>query len=119
MNKWQLNVGTVAIQYHSYIKPLFCKAISWQRPTTNIKYDVVVVDMVCVKLMEITEWMLIKFWYIDNFVMFTFIPWILLVLQKIESSDLDGGGTLPGLCRFVNYVQNINYVSTNKCCYSE
>jgi len=30
--------------------------------------------------------------------MLTFIPWVLLVLQKIESSGLDGGGTLPGLC---------------------
>jgi len=31
--------------------------------------------------------------------MLTFIPWVLLVLQKIESSDLDCGGTLPGLCQ--------------------
>ena len=30
--------------------------------------------------------------------MLTFIPWVLLVLQKKESSDLDSGGTLPGLC---------------------
>ena len=30
------------------------RAISWQRPTTNI-YS----DMVCVKLIQITEWMLI------------------------------------------------------------
>jgi len=29
--------------------------------------------------------------------MLTFIPWVLLVLQKKESSDLDSGGTLPGL----------------------
>ena len=52
-------------------------AISRQRPTTNIKSD-----MVCVKLIEITEWMLIKLWYIDTIVMLTFIPWVLLVLQK-------------------------------------
>jgi len=32
--------------------------------------------------------------------MLTFIPWVLLVLQKIESSGLDGGGTLPGVCQF-------------------
>jgi len=33
--------------------------------------------------------------------MLTFIPWVLLVLQKIESSGLDChcGGTLPGLCQ--------------------
>jgi len=53
------------------------KAISRQRPTTNIKSD-----MVCVKLIDITEWMLIKLWYIDTIVMLTFIPWVLLVLQK-------------------------------------
>jgi len=35
-------------------KKLKKMAISWQRPTTNIKSD-----MVCVKLIEITEWMLI------------------------------------------------------------
>ena len=44
-------------------------AISWQRPTTNIKSD-----MVCVKLIEITEWILIEFCYIDYIVMLTFIP---------------------------------------------
>ena len=31
--------------------------------------------------------------------MLTFISWVLLVLQNKESSDLDSGGTLPGLCR--------------------
>jgi len=30
--------------------------------------------------------------------MLTFIPWVSLVLQKKESFDLDGRGTLPGLC---------------------
>jgi len=30
--------------------------------------------------------------------MLNFIPWVLLVLQKKESSDLGIGGTLPGLC---------------------
>jgi len=35
--------------------------------------------------------------YIVTIVMLTFIPWVLLVLQK-KSSDLDGGGTLPVLC---------------------
>ena len=30
--------------------------------------------------------------------MLTFIPQDLLVLQKIESTGLDGGGTFPGLC---------------------
>jgi len=30
--------------------------------------------------------------------MLTFISWVLLVLQNKESSDLDSGGTLPGLC---------------------
>ena len=49
-------------------------AISRQRPTTNIKSD-----MVCVKLIENTELMLILFWYIDNIVMLNFIPWVLLV----------------------------------------
>jgi len=29
--------------------------------------------------------------------MFTFIPWILLVLQKIESSGLDVAGIMPYL----------------------
>jgi len=43
--------------------------------------------------------MLIKLWYIDTIVMLTFIPWVLLVLQNKESSNLDSGGTLPGLCR--------------------
>ena len=32
-------------------------------------------------------------------VMLTFIPLEFTVLQKIESSGLDGGGTLPGYCR--------------------
>jgi len=30
--------------------------------------------------------------------MLTFILWVSLVLQKIESSGLDSGGTLPGYC---------------------
>ena len=34
--------------------------------------------------------------------MLTFILWVLLVLQKKESSDLDSGGTLPGLCPLFN-----------------
>jgi len=33
--------------------------------------------------------------------MLNFNPWVLIVLQKKESSDLDSGGTLPGLCRIV------------------
>jgi len=40
--------------------------------------------------------------------MLTFIPWVLLVLQKKESSDLDSGGTLPGLCRNNNTGNNDN-----------
>ena len=34
--------------------------------------------------------------------MLTFIPWVLFVLQKKESSDLDSGGTLPGLCQAIS-----------------
>jgi len=30
--------------------------------------------------------------------MLNFIPWVLLVLQNKESSDLGISGTLPGLC---------------------
>ena len=32
-------------------------------------------------------------------ILLNFIPWVSLVLQKKESSDLGIGGTLPGLCR--------------------
>ena len=35
--------------------------------------------------------------------MLNFIPWVLLVLQKKESSDLGIGGTLPGLCPFLKF----------------
>jgi len=49
--------------------------------------------------------------YIDNIVLLTFIPWVLLVLQKTESSDLDGGGTLPGLCLDI-LVGNFNNETT-------
>jgi len=68
-------------------------AISCQRPTTNIK-----TDMVCVKLIEITEWILILFWYVDNIVMLIFILLDLSVLQKIEFPGLDSDGTFQRLC---------------------
>ena len=42
----------------------------------------------------------------DNIVMLTFIPKELLVLQKKESSGLEGGGTLPGLCHFLHVLLN-------------
>ena len=39
--------------------------------------------------------------------MLNFIPWVLLVLQKKESSDLGIGGTLPGLCRVQHMYTNV------------
>ena len=48
--------------------------------------------------------------------MLTFIPWDLLVLQIIESSGLDGGGTLPGLCR-QPFTEDVNNKSLNVTAY--
>ena len=45
--------------------------------------------------------------------MLTFIPLVLLVLQKKESSDLDGDGTLPGLCLIVYGGKDLNVANTN------
>jgi len=50
-------------------------AISRQRPLTNFMSEIF-----CVKLIEITEWMLIWVWYIDNIIILTFIPYNLLYL---------------------------------------
>jgi len=85
-------------------------AISWERPTTNIKSD-----MVCVKLRNYgmdTNLVLLHWLYCYV----NIHSYDLIVLQKIESSGFGGGGTLPGLCQ--NYMRSrnnkINYISTLK-----
>jgi len=46
--------------------------------------------------------------------MLNFIPWVLLVLQKKESSDLGIGGTLPGLCQVnICEAQQIHIIKLN------
>jgi len=68
--------------------------------------------MICVKLIEIMEWMPIQFWYIDNIVMLTFIPYDLLVLWKIESTDLDGEGGIAGTMPVFGDINVIIYSNT-------
>jgi len=41
--------------------------------------------------------------------MLTFILYEFTVLQKIESSGLDGGGTLPGYCPSLIHVRHTRY----------
>ena len=45
--------------------------------------------------------------------MLNFIPWVLLVLQKRESSDLGIGGTLPGLCHYIWQILMLRGVGLN------